>query len=287
MNAPLHDPATLALLIERMPEAIYVTDGGGEIVDANPAFLELVGLAERGELASLRVTDILAQPSHREAELDLLANGGVLRSYELKIRRRDGGVRTVVDSAFSTRDAETGRTLFLGMLVDITERKKLEEQLHEQAVRDPLTGCFNRRHLADVARLLEAESRPWGCLNFDLDFFKRLNDTLGHAEGDRALLAFSRFLLRHSRSGERIFRTGGDEFLIILENVGPDETRVASERIAGAGASEPVPRFTVGWAARESGEPLEKTAGRADQMLLERRGDQRRASGEYRRVVRP
>ena len=286
MNTPLHDPATLALLVERLPEAIYVTGEDGEILDANPAFLELAGVEGREELSSLKVSDLLVQPSTRPDELERLRSHGALRDWELRFRRRDGTVRTVVDSAFAAHEAATGRTLFIGMLVDISERKRLEEQLHEQAVRDPLTGCFNRRHLAAVALLLEAEARPWGCLNFDLDFFKRLNDTHGHAEGDRGLVAFSHFLQRQSRSGERIFRTGGDEFLLVLENVSPEETCAAADRIGAAGAVEPVPRFTVGWAARENGEPLERTAGRADQMLLAKRGDRRRASGEYRVVPR-
>ena len=286
MNAPLDDPATLQLLVRRLPEAVYVTNDEGEIVDANQAFLDLVGIGDRAELSSLLVFDVLTHPAARAAELEKLQRAGVVRDWELRIRRRDGSSRTVIDSAFSTREAETGRPLYIGMLVDITGRKRLEEQLHEQTIRDPLTGCFNRRHLADVGRLLEQESRPWGCLIFDLDFFKRLNDTHGHAAGDRALVEFSRFLLRHSRSGERIFRTGGDEFLLLLENVDAAQTSAAAERIAEAGGTEPVPRFTVGWAAREDGELLERTSARADQMLLERRGDRRRASGEYRSIPR-
>ena len=256
MTAPFDDPATLQLLVRKLPEAVYVTDEDGGIVDANGAFLALTGIGDRSELASLRVSDILAHPAARTAELESLQRTGTLRDWELRIRRRDGTLRTVIDSVFSTRDEATGKVLYIGMLIDITERKRLEERLHDQSIRDPLTGCFNRRHLADVGRLLERESRPWGCLIFDLDFFKRLNDTHGHAAGDRALVDFSQFLARSSRSGERIFRTGGDEFLLLLENVDAEQTAAAADRIAEEGVSEPVPRFTVGWAAREDGDCL-------------------------------
>lgn len=181
------------MLIERIREGVYVTSPEGEILDVNPAFVDLVGLTSRAEISSLRVADVLHAPAEREAELRLLEKDGSVRDWELTIRRRDGTTRTVLGSAFVAAEG-TGRRIYVGILVDITGRKLLEDRLLVQAVRDPLTGCFNRHHLAAVSKKAEATGDCWGCLIFDLDFFKKLNDTRGHAEGDRALVAFSRFL---------------------------------------------------------------------------------------------
>ena len=84
MNAPLDDPETLQLLVRRLPEAVYVTNEEGEIVDSNAAFLEIVGIGDRKELASLRVFDLLVHPATREAELEKLQSTGVLRNWEFR-----------------------------------------------------------------------------------------------------------------------------------------------------------------------------------------------------------
>ena len=82
---------------------------------------------------------------------------------------------------------------------DITVRKEMEARLEEASVRDPLTGCFNRRYLDRKRAELEEPSAHWACLLFDLTDFKSINDTYGHDEGDRVLQAFAHFLSRHHR----------------------------------------------------------------------------------------
>jgi len=92
---------------------------------------------------------------------------------------------------------------------DITSRKELEIQLEEMSVRDPLTGCFNRRYLEKRRGELEQTGAHWACLLFDLTGFKEINDTYGHDEGDRVLRAFAHFLLRLHRSEDILVRLGG------------------------------------------------------------------------------
>ena len=110
---------------------------------------------------------------------------------------------------------------------DITDRKVLEAQLTELALRDPLTGLGNRRLFADrVTHALERRVRRGSrvaVLMLDLDHFKFVNDTLGHAKGDALLIAVSERLQRVLRAGDTVARLGGDEFAVLLEDLSSDE----------------------------------------------------------------
>src|SRR3954464_8851909 len=79
--------------------------------------------------------------------MELLADVGEVRELELTLRRPDGQERTVLDSCHVMRDAETGQLLYHGILIDISGRKQIESRFHEASLRDPLTGCYNRRFL--------------------------------------------------------------------------------------------------------------------------------------------
>jgi diguanylate cyclase (GGDEF)-like protein/PAS domain S-box-containing protein len=272
----LTDPKTLSELALRLKEGIYITTLEGEIVDGNPAFLEMFGVESLDELKGFRTSDFV-RPEVREREMALLEREGSVRDIEFQVTRRDGEVRTVVDSAFLSVDHKTGEKYCHGILVDITQRKELQTQLLELSIRDPLTGCYNRRYLNTVTRQCEAQPKgEWGCIYLDIDHFKQYNDTNGHAEGDSVLVKMARFLMRHVRAEEAVVRVGGDEFLVVLCDSGPDQTEhVVSRLREAAPASAPVP-FSMGWAARRSGETFEETMIRADQRLLEVRVDERR-----------
>ncbi len=110
----------------------------------------------------------------------------------------------------------------------------------EEALTDPLTGLKNRRAAdAILARLCEAEVR-FGVLHMDLDFFKAVNDTLGHAAGDHVLAEVARVLQRQIRAEDCAARVGGDEFVVILVGrTDPAQLRAVAERII-AGVSEPI-----------------------------------------------
>ncbi|HEY4582271.1 MAG TPA: GGDEF domain-containing protein [Lysobacter sp.] len=115
------------------------------------------------------------------------------------------------------------------------------EQLEALAARDPLTGVGNRRALGREMRIAsEAFQRhrvPAGLLVMDIDHFKRINDALGHEAGDDALVAFSRLVQSHCRVGDRLFRYGGEEFVMILPGTGIDDLRVLAESLRAAVAA--------------------------------------------------
>jgi diguanylate cyclase (GGDEF)-like protein len=191
-----------------------------------------------------------------------------LKNREIELKRPNGDVRTVLDTSFSIKESETGESLYHGILVDITDRKNLETALREQSLRDPLTGCYNRRFVLELANRTPTSSEQWGCIYVDVDHFKQYNDTHGHAAGDTVLLKMSRFLMRHVRAEEAVVRMGGDEFLVVLLGTSEEDTeRVARRLQAAAKDTAPVP-FSLGWAARQRNEDFEDTVNRADRALI-------------------
>jgi diguanylate cyclase (GGDEF)-like protein len=115
---------------------------------------------------------------------------------------------------------------FLGRLVvwhDITTLKRAQDELQEQAIRDPLTGLYNRRYLNETLEheLVRArrENHPIGFVMIDIDHFKNINDAFGHHAGDAILQKLATQLLSQTRIGDIVCRYGGEEFLVVLPNV--------------------------------------------------------------------
>jgi len=264
----LDDPETLAEFVRNLREGVYVTDAEGRILDANPAFLEMFGVAGARELRGYTAEQLLVDPGRREEELEVLLRDGSIREFELEIRRPDGEVRTVLDTAYRVVDDRTGRVFFHGILIDISDRKELERQLRESSIRDALTGCFNRRYLSEQEAKLARDNAVWGAIVIDIDHFKEYNDRHGHHTGDRVLVEIARFLNRTVRAEDAVIRIGGDEFLVLLGDASVALTKEIADRLADAGPRQaPVP-FSLGWAVRRSDEPLERTIRRADQNLI-------------------
>ena len=266
--ASLDDSESLRLLVRNLREGIYITNDRGEILDANPAFLEMLGVTQLSDLVSYGLSDMIVDPARRMQELELLDRDGAVREFELQILRPDGAIKTVLDTTYTCRDPESGDLFYHGILVDISSRKEQEDQLREQSVRDPLTGCYNRRHLAGVDRRLAGPGATWACIFIDIDHFKQYNDIHGHQMGDHTLIRMSRFLMRQVRAEEAVVRIGGDEFLIVLEGATDAHVEMVARRLqAAALRTAPVP-FSLGWASRNAGESFQQTMHRADQNLM-------------------
>jgi diguanylate cyclase (GGDEF)-like protein/PAS domain S-box-containing protein len=254
--------------MENLREAFYITSARGVVVDANPAFLAMLGVRTMHDLRSYSLSDMIADPKRRMEELDILDKKGSVRDFEIEIVRPDGAVRTVLDSCYVCVDETAGETFYHGVLVDITDRKRQEDALREQSVRDPLTGCYNRRYLEQIEPELESAESPFGCIFIDIDHFKQYNDVHGHAMGDTTLVRMSRFLMRQVRAEEPVIRLGGDEFLLVLNPADEDAVEMVARRLQLAAIrTAPVP-FSLGWSARRPGETVQDTVNRADQRLL-------------------
>ena len=125
----LRDPDTLRDLVGNLREGVYISTHEGRLVDANPAFLEIVGVPSIEALSRYSVYDLLVDPAQRASELELLDRDGAVREFEFLIRRPDGQVRTVLDACHAVTDPATGERLFHGILVDISDRKADEGRL--------------------------------------------------------------------------------------------------------------------------------------------------------------
>jgi diguanylate cyclase (GGDEF)-like protein len=144
-----------------------------------------------------------------------------------------------------------------------------QEQLAELSIRDPLTGAYNRRYLAQVQQELERPTAAWGCIMIDLDDFKAVNDRYGHEEGDRVLQAFAHFLRRTGRAEDRLVRYGGDEFLLIIDVRSEVELEAVAERMARLGDDESPAAFSLGVAFRRSRESLSDVISRTDAHMYQ------------------
>lgn len=264
----LSDPATLRQFASKLGEGIYISTPSGDILDANKAFMDIVGVGSLEELKAVKTQDLM-DPARRSEEAALYESRGAVQSFEFELKRPDGGTRYVHDTGYVVRDEETGELLYHGILVDISAQKELERQLVELSVRDPLTGCYNRRYFAVLEDKLEkSAAATWGCIYLDIDDFKLFNDRHGHSAGDSALVDLSRFLLRQLRGHDVVVRVGGDEFVAILHAALEQHVLQVVQRLQAAAASADIVPFSMGWCARQDEERLAETVERADQRLI-------------------
>jgi diguanylate cyclase (GGDEF)-like protein/PAS domain S-box-containing protein len=266
----LTDPESLREFAKNLREGIYISSRDGHLLDANRAFLEIFGVESVAELGEFAAVSSFVDPEQRTAEMLLLERDGSVREFEIELKRPDGATRTVLDTCYLIHDPDTGEGFIHGVLIDITARKQLEAALLEMSTHDALTGALNRRHLMDIeARLAHDPDRRCGCLFVDIDHFKIYNDRWGHLEGDNVLKRMARFLMRSVRVEESVIRIGGDEFVVILEDVDEDEMETVVDRLRTEALDRaPVP-FSLGWATREPGEPLQKVLDRADKGMMQ------------------
>ncbi|MFP4207739.1 MAG: diguanylate cyclase [Wenzhouxiangella sp.] len=166
----------------------------------------------------------------------ILAAGEAME-MEYRIRHRDGSWRWWLDRV-SHANGIGEQSQMLGLVQDITERKRSAEKLEFLVRHDELTGLFNRRGIAEIGEHQLAQARRSGlpcCFAIaDLDRFKRINDTYGHQTGDRMLRHVADALRAAIRSGDWVGRWGGEEFLLVLPQTPPDEASDALERVRQA-----------------------------------------------------
>ncbi|MDP2821847.1 MAG: GGDEF domain-containing protein, partial [Sulfuritalea sp.] len=127
----------------------------------------------------------------------------------------------------------------------VLEARRLMEHLRENALRDPMTGLYNRRFLEEYVGALvggtQRRKSAFSVLMLDLDFFKQVNDTHGHEAGDKVLKTLADILVRDVRSSDMAVRYGGEEFLLVLMDTGADGAMKVAEKIRGAVEATKVP----------------------------------------------
>jgi diguanylate cyclase (GGDEF)-like protein/PAS domain S-box-containing protein len=218
-------------------EGLMITDEKGVIIQVNPAFEELTGYSAQEAIG--RNPSMLRSgrqdPGFYRTMWQTLASRGHWQG-ELWNRRKDGEEFPEWLSISAVRNAQGEITHYVGNFSDISEKKAAEEEIRNLAFFDPLTRLPNRRFLLErLQRSLAASARTgrFGALLFiDLDNFKTLNDTRGHAVGDKLLVEVARRLQSQIRAGDTLARLGGDEFVVVLDDLSEDGDHAA----AAAGA---------------------------------------------------
>lgn len=258
-------------IFDNVQDIYYRTDMDSVIVEVSPAIKRHLGY-ERDEIIGKPADILYPDPADRELLRTRLLADGEVTGFEVKLDRKDGNPIWFSVNARLLLDASGQPIGFEGLLRDVTDRKELERRLEELSVRDPLTGCYNRRYLESLRTRLERPTSHWGCLMLDLDDFKSVNDTYGHEEGDRVLQGVSHFIRRHGRAEDVVIRLGGDEFAIFVAAGTCAELETIAERLREVAPFESPAPFCLGTAFREFGESIEEVVARADQAMYEEKG---------------
>jgi diguanylate cyclase (GGDEF)-like protein/PAS domain S-box-containing protein len=216
------------------PVAIALVSPDLTLTQVNKAFSDLTGYTPE-ELAEMTFADI-THPEDVSIDTELAERvfAGQIPRYEIEKRYITKGRRMVwINLTASVIRDPGGEPLYgIGVVQDITERKRFEKQLRHLADHDSLTGLFNRRRLDEELEREAAESRryerPSALLLIDLDDFKTINDTLGHQAGDELLQKIAAAMRQRLRSSDVLARMGGDEFAVIVPEAGAAE----AERVA-------------------------------------------------------
>ena len=222
--------ALLARALEGAANAIFVADRDGRIVWVNAAFCRQSGYAREkviGRTPRLLNSGKQGLEFYRGLWQSIL--GGRPWQGELVERRRDGSLYTVTQVISPLHDKRAQVTHFMAIQHDISASAREHDEIRQLAYHDSLTALPNRalflQRLSQAIRSADEERRRLGVLFLDLDYFKNVNDALGHAAGDRLLVAVADRLHAAVRKTDTVARMSGDEFTILLPNL--DETEVA------------------------------------------------------------
>ncbi len=227
-------------VFDHAQEGIVITDAQANIIDANGTFLALTGYS-RDEVIGRNPRFLAAgnnDPAFYREMWKSLGETGSWRG-ELLNRRKDG-TPYVQQTSISAVHDEAGRvTRYIGLSSDVTELRESRERLNQMAYFDALTALPNRRLLSDRLNQAIAFSQRAETLlaiaYLDLDGFKPINDTWGHAAGDTLLIEAANRLLSSVRAGDTVSRLGGDEFVLLLGNLTNfDECEIVLDRVRTA-----------------------------------------------------
>jgi diguanylate cyclase (GGDEF)-like protein/PAS domain S-box-containing protein len=214
-------------IVETVQEGIWAVTPAGRTLFGNRKLAEILGVT---------LDHVYATPM---AELMALTDATTIAegSHELEYDHPDGRRRVLRVSAAAMQEPQTAGTL--ATVMDVTEMRRVEDELRRRAVHDDLTGLPNRTLLSDrleqaLARVERDAGRAVAVMFVDLDHFKLVNDSWGHASGDALLRQVAQRIQGAVRPGDTVARFGGDEFVLVCEVDGRDEAEQVARRVVGS-----------------------------------------------------
>lgn len=228
------DSASGMALIEVRGEA------AGHFLDVNRALARISGYpAER--LLAMSYRELLHPDEAQEVALalaELISGRRTTLHTERRLLAADGETRWIALSASPLRDERGDTVNVVAQAQDVTERKRAERELRYLADHDPLTGLFNRRRFELELELELSRAARYGpggaILVLDLDGFKLVNDSRGHAAGDELLVEVAAALRRRLRDTDVIARLGGDEFGVVVPHADEERAKLVAEDLLAA-----------------------------------------------------
>ncbi len=229
--------ARYRLMAENSTDMISRTSSRGILLYASDASRRLLGY-EPSELVGRSFFDFVFDADREEVRhLSSLIHESGPTTFAYRVEKKDGSLVWFETTSRSIHDITTGKLReVVGVSRDVTQRKKVEEQIEYQAYHDALTGLPNRRLFRDRLTVALAHARrmkhPLAVMFLDLDRFKVVNDTLGHSTGDELLKAVGMRLQTSLREEDSIARMGGDEFTILLADLKtPDDAAKIAQKV--------------------------------------------------------
>jgi diguanylate cyclase (GGDEF)-like protein/PAS domain S-box-containing protein len=221
MTAKYENEKKYASLFHQSNDGIFIEDLEGNILEANLKMMEMFGATEQELLSgnALELHPPEASVQAAGALKDIITEGHL--RYEIKFRKRSGA--TFPAEVSSSLIEAGGKKVIQSIVRDITGRKELEAKLRCHSITDELTGLLNRRGFVTMAKqqlkIADRSGRGMFLMYADMDGLKEINDTLGHHEGDRAILEIASLFKKNVRESDVVARFGGDEFVALMVDV--------------------------------------------------------------------
>jgi diguanylate cyclase (GGDEF)-like protein/PAS domain S-box-containing protein len=209
-------------LTENINVGVYRNTPGpkGKFIEANPAFIEMFGYKSKEQIFGINVADLYQKPEDRKKFNEKMLTDGFVRNEELYLKKKDGSLIVCSVSAVAIKDEKGKVKYYDGIIENITDRKRAEEELKRLATTDPLTELLNRGSgllfLNKYVQLAKRQNFKLSICYLDINNLKAINDNYGHKEGDEVLKLVSKFIKATIRISDAACRLGGDEFLIIF-----------------------------------------------------------------------
>jgi len=249
----------LSHAIKNVNDSVFITDMNNVITFVNEAFIRTYGYSEE---------EIIGRDGDVLGKIDM--------EGEFYHKRKDGSEFPVVLSMSVLKDESGQGTAIVRVAHDITQRKKMEEELMRLATTDPLTGAYNRTKFNDImGRELERVKRYGERLSiiiFDIDHFKQINDVYGHMVGDEVLRGISELVRSNIRKIEYLVRWGGEEFMIVASGTEIEKAVHLANRIRSIVEEyrfENIEKITISCGVTEfkEGDTVDSFIKRADDAL--------------------
>ena len=219
--------------IDSASDAICIIDGSGSSLYHNNAFFTLFELSPHQCFSAATYKELFVESRTWNLIWDICQAGKSWRG-EVELRTQNGRMIPTLTRASAIKDNEEQFIGCVFLITDISERKRLENDLIYLASHDPLTHLQNRRFFTERLERAVSDSHNGqdGLLFYmDLDFFKIINDTAGHQAGDRLLIQIARILQQNVKKTDLLARLGGDEFALVLFNVSVEEGEKIAQKI--------------------------------------------------------